>query len=87
MAIAVMRAQLRQPDHVQQLGELLVYVDLAGAAHFVGRLWARQVRNRESASFEYDADWLANPLSIARAGSSPAVRTTVTQRRMVSPNS
>ena len=40
--------------------ELLVYVDLAGAAHFVGRLWARRARNRESATFEYDADWLAN---------------------------
>ena len=28
--------------------ELLVYVDLAGEAHFAGRLWARRVRNRES---------------------------------------
>ncbi len=41
--------------------ELLVYVDLAGVAHYVGRLWARRARNRESASFEYDADWLNNP--------------------------
>lgn len=41
--------------------ELLAYVDLAGVAHFVGRLWSHRARNRESASFEYDADWLANP--------------------------
>ena len=45
--------------------ELLVYVDLAGAAHFVGRLWARRARNRESATFEYDADWLASPARFA----------------------
>ena len=45
--------------------ELLVYVDLAGVAHFVGRLWARRARNRESASFEYDPDWLANPARFA----------------------
>ena len=45
--------------------ELLVYVDLASAAHFVGRLWSRRARNRESATFEYDADWLANPTRFA----------------------
>lgn len=45
--------------------ELLVYVDLAGVAHYVGRLWVRRARNRESASFEYDADWLANPVRFA----------------------
>ncbi len=45
--------------------ELLVYVDLAGVAHLVGRLWVRRTRNRDSASFEYDADWLANPASFA----------------------
>ena len=45
--------------------ELLVYVDLAGVAHFVGRLWARRARNRESASFEYDADWLSNSARFA----------------------
>ena len=45
--------------------ELLVYVDLAGVAHLVGRLWARRARNRESASFEYDANWLANPARFA----------------------
>ena len=45
--------------------ELLVYVDLAGVAYFVGRLWARRARNRESATFEYDADWLASPARFA----------------------
>ena len=45
--------------------ELLVYVDLVGVAHFVGRLWARRARNRESATFEYDADWLASPARFA----------------------
>jgi serine/threonine-protein kinase HipA len=45
--------------------ELLVYVDLAGSAQLVGRLWARRVRNRDSASFEYDAQWLVNPARYA----------------------
>lgn len=45
--------------------ELLVYVDLVGTAHFVGRLWARRARNRESATFEYDAEWLTNPARFA----------------------
>ncbi len=44
--------------------ELLVYADLAGVAHFFGRLWARRARNRESATFEYDADWLASPARV-----------------------
>lgn len=42
--------------------ELLVYVDLAGEHHLVGRLWARRVRDKESASFEYDPEWLASPI-------------------------
>ena len=45
--------------------EILVYVDLAGCAHFVGRLWARRTRNRASATFEYDAGWLASPVRFA----------------------
>lgn len=45
--------------------ELLVYINLAGVTHFVGRLWARRARNRESASFEYDADWLVSPARFA----------------------
>jgi len=34
--------------------EDLVYVDLEGAPVFVGRLWARTRKGRDSASFEYD---------------------------------
>ncbi len=45
--------------------QLLVYVDLASAAHFVGRLWSRRARNRDSATFEYDPDWLADPARFA----------------------
>jgi len=42
--------------------ETLVYVDLDGKPHFVGRLWARLRKNKESASFEYDKTWFENPL-------------------------
>lgn len=38
--------------------EALVYVDLDGAPVLVGRLWARMRKGRDSASFEYDEDWL-----------------------------
>ncbi len=38
--------------------EALVYLDLNGQAHLVGRLWSRSSKNRESATFEYDAGWL-----------------------------
>jgi serine/threonine-protein kinase HipA len=41
--------------------EVLVYVDLQGAAQLVGRLWMRERRDRESATFEYDKSWLAYP--------------------------
>jgi serine/threonine-protein kinase HipA len=41
--------------------EVLVYVDLGGTSHLVGRLWARMRKDRESASFEYDKSWLAHP--------------------------
>jgi serine/threonine-protein kinase HipA len=44
---------------------LLVYVDLDGAPHQFGRLWARSRRGKESSSFEYDAAWLGNPLRFA----------------------
>ena len=37
---------------------VLVYVDLEGATHLVGRLWARTRGNRDSATFEYDKSWL-----------------------------
>jgi serine/threonine-protein kinase HipA len=42
--------------------ETLVYVDLDGKPHHVGRLWSRVRKNKESASFEYDKAWLENPL-------------------------
>lgn len=42
--------------------ETLVYVDLDGKPHLVGRLWARVRKHKESASFEYDKRWLENPL-------------------------
>src|SRR5213083_2472649 len=41
--------------------EALVYVDLQGTPHLVGRLWARMRKDRESATFEYDTRWLGNP--------------------------
>jgi serine/threonine-protein kinase HipA len=45
--------------------QIFVYVDLGGEPQFVGRLWARSNRGRESASFEYDDSWLANPARFA----------------------
>ena len=41
--------------------EILVYVDLQGKLQLVGRLWARVRKDRESATFEYDRDWLGHP--------------------------
>jgi serine/threonine-protein kinase HipA len=41
--------------------ETLVYVDLQGTPHLVGRLWARMRKDRESATFEYDKSWIAHP--------------------------
>src|SRR5580658_5741151 len=41
--------------------QVLAYVDLQGTPHLVGRLWARMRKDRESATFEYDKTWLANP--------------------------
>ena len=39
--------------------EALVYVDLEGQLVLVGRLWARMRKGRDSASFEYDEEWLS----------------------------
>src|SRR6266850_1808632 len=50
--------------------EALVYVDLDGVPHVMGRLWARVRKNKESASFEYDEGWLQNP---ARFSLEPAL--------------
>lgn len=44
---------------------ILAYADLDGIAHLVGRLWVRRARNRESATFEYAPQWLANPARFA----------------------
>ncbi len=38
-----------------------VYLDLDNAPRLVGRLWSRVRRGRESASFQYDDNWLADP--------------------------
>jgi serine/threonine-protein kinase HipA len=38
--------------------ETFVYIDLNGATHLVGRLWARARKNKQSATFEYDPGWL-----------------------------
>ena len=41
--------------------EILVYVDIGGTPAFVGRLWTRVRSGKESATFEYDKDWIKNP--------------------------
>src|SRR5260221_6014104 len=41
--------------------EALIFVDLRGAPHLVGRLWARSGKGRESATFEYEKSWIAHP--------------------------
>ena len=42
-----------------------IYVDLAGSAHYVGRLWPHARRGREAATFQYDDSWLSSPLKFA----------------------
>jgi serine/threonine-protein kinase HipA len=51
--------------------EVLVYVDLNGVPHLVGRLWSRTRKSRETASFEYAPTWLENP---ARFSIEPALQ-------------
>jgi serine/threonine-protein kinase HipA len=51
--------------------EALVYADLSGQTHLLGRLWARSSKNRESATFEYEAGWLGHP---ARFSLEPALK-------------
>src|SRR5580692_5954448 len=41
--------------------QVLVYVDLAGATHLLGRLWTRVRKNKEGATFEYNDAWLRHP--------------------------
>ena len=38
--------------------QLLVYVDLEGVPRFIGRLWTRSRKGKESATFEYDRSWI-----------------------------
>ena len=45
--------------------DVLVYVDLAGVPHLVGRLWARVRKNKEGATFEYNKAWLEHPNSFS----------------------
>ncbi len=40
---------------------ILVYMDLLGTPHIVGRLWARKRRDKEGATFQYADGWIANP--------------------------
>lgn len=42
-----------------------VYADLNGTSHIVGRLYAHNSKGKETASFAYEAEWLANPVSYA----------------------
>ena len=50
--------------------ETLVYVDLEGTPRLAGRLWARLRKDKESATFEYDPQWLQHP---ARFSLEPAL--------------
>ena len=45
--------------------ETLVYVDLFDKPTLVGRLWTRTRKEIDTASFEYDKDWLSDPLRFA----------------------
>jgi serine/threonine-protein kinase HipA len=51
--------------------EVLVYVDLDGLPHLVGRLWTRARKNKEGATFEYDQGWLQHA---ARFSLEPALK-------------
>jgi serine/threonine-protein kinase HipA len=50
--------------------EVFVYVDLDGAPHLMGKLWARVRKDKESATFEYAPAWLEHP---ARFSLEPAL--------------
>lgn len=45
--------------------EIHVFINLGGEDITVGKLWGHSRKGRESASFEYDKDWLANPEKFA----------------------
>jgi serine/threonine-protein kinase HipA len=42
-----------------------VYADLDGRTHQVGRIYAHHNRGKETASFEYEKQWLVNPIRYA----------------------
>ncbi len=43
------------------MSQTLVYVELQACTTLVGRLWPRVRQGRESATFEYDKQWLSHP--------------------------
>jgi serine/threonine-protein kinase HipA len=45
--------------------QTFVYIDLDGKPIKVGRLWSRIRKNRESATYEYDENWLKYPYRFA----------------------
>lgn len=49
-----------------------VLVELAGSVRTVGRLWIRAGKNKESASFEFDPGWIADPVHHALGPAMPA---------------
>lgn len=42
--------------------ELFVYIELKGVIYLVGKLWARTIQRRQSATFKYAEEWLQNPV-------------------------
>lgn len=54
--------------------ELDVFIDLFGETVPVGRLWTRAKGARQTASFEYAADWLARPLAFSLDPELPLTR-------------
>ncbi len=42
-----------------------VHADLEGTAHLVGMLYARNNKGKETATFEYEREWLTNPFRYA----------------------
>lgn len=56
-----------RPEEASPLADRLTKVcaDLDGTPHVVGRLYAHNNKGKETASFEYESEWLANPLRYA----------------------
>ena len=40
---------------------ILVHIDLSGKTYFVGRLWLKERKGAESATFEYAPEWHSSP--------------------------